>query len=222
MSNVQVSGKRVAVDRRRPRGTRVRRHPGAQRRRAGRVRPLRAHRRTAHLRYSALQAREGSAWRSAARSWRAWASSFRLGVEIGTDLTFEQLLARVRRGVPRHGHLPRGARRLRRRGPAGRARGAAVSDRQHPSRARAAGCGRGSGEPARASASWCSAAAIPPWTATAPLSARAPSRSPAPTGATRPTCPARGATTRTAAKRASSSSSTASRSRSWVPSAWRA
>ena len=73
MSNVQVSGKRVAVIGAGPAGTRVRRHPGAQRRGSGRVRSLRAHRRTAHLRHSALQAREGSAWRSAARSWRAWA-----------------------------------------------------------------------------------------------------------------------------------------------------
>ncbi len=44
--------------------------------------------------------------------------------------------------------------------------------------------------PWRASAWWCWAAAIPPWTATAPPSARARPPSPAPTAATRTTCPA--------------------------------
>ena len=70
-----------------------------------------------------------------------------------------------------------------------------------------------------ASASWCSAAAIPAWTAIAPPSARARRASPAPTGATRTTCPARGATTRTARRRASRFCSTASRSRSSAPTA---
>ena len=60
MSNVQVSGKRVAVIGAGPAGLALRRHPGAQRRCSGRVRSLRAHRRTAHLRHPALQAREGS------------------------------------------------------------------------------------------------------------------------------------------------------------------
>ena len=52
---------------------------------------------------------------------------FRLGVEIGTDLSARAAAGRVRRTVPRHGHLHRRARRLCRRGAAGRARGAAVS-----------------------------------------------------------------------------------------------
>ena len=52
------------------------------------------------------------------------------------------------------------------------------------------------------STSWCSAAAIPAWTAIAPPFARARRASPAPTVATKTTCRARGATTRTARRRA--------------------
>ena len=60
MSNVQPTGKRVAIIGAGPGRARLRRHPGAQRRDAGRVRSLHAHRRPAHVRHPAVQAREGS------------------------------------------------------------------------------------------------------------------------------------------------------------------
>ena len=44
--------------------------------------------------------------RSAASSWRAWASSSASASRSARDVPFEQLLRRVRCGVPRHGHLP--------------------------------------------------------------------------------------------------------------------
>ncbi len=75
--------------------------------------------------------------------------SFRLGVDIGRDLPFEATARRVRRGVPGHGHLPCGARRLPGRGTARRPRGPAVPDFQHPPRAGAAGGRRRSGQHAR-------------------------------------------------------------------------
>ena len=65
-----------------------------------------------------------------------------------------------------------------------------------------------------ASTWWCSAAAIPAWIAIEPRSARGPRASPAPTGATKTTCRVRGATTRTARKRASPFCSTGSPSKS--------
>ena len=76
MSNVQPTGKRVGDHRRGSCGPGLRGHPGAQRRAAGGVRPLRS----ASAACSPSASRPSSSrrkwWKSAARSWRAWASSF--------------------------------------------------------------------------------------------------------------------------------------------------
>ena len=59
---------------------------------------------------------------------------FRLNVEVGRDIAFERADRGIRRGVSRHGHLHLRQRRIRRRGSARRARGAALSHFQHQSR----------------------------------------------------------------------------------------
>ena len=88
-------------------------------------------------------------WRRAASSWRAWASSSASGCEIGADLPFERLLAEYDAVFLGMGTYTRGARRLRRRGSARRARGAALSHCQHQPRAGAAGRRGAAGEHAR-------------------------------------------------------------------------
>lgn len=118
---------------------------------------------------------------------------FRLGIEIGRDLPFQQLLDEydavfLGRRVPiasMKGGFPG-------EGPARRLRSPALPDRQHqpPARhgARSARLHRHA-RPAGGRA----VAAIPPWTATALPFARARPVSPVPIGAMRPTCPVRGA-----------------------------
>ena len=98
---------------------------------------------------------------------------FRLGVEIGRDIAFEDLAARIRCGIPRDGHLFVREGRIRRRGSAGRVRGAALSRLEHQSRARAWPMRPRHSSTCATSTSWSSAAAIPAWTAIAPRSARA-------------------------------------------------
>ena len=126
---------------------------------------------------------------------------FRLGVEIGKDISFETAARGIRCRVPRHGHLQLREGRLSRREPAGRARGAAVSRLEHQQGARSSGQ-RALRRASRARTSWCSAVATRRWTATARPSARAPRASPVSIVATRRTCRARAATTRTARRRA--------------------
>ena len=160
MSNVQASGKRVAIVGAGPAGlgcADILVRNGVH---AGRVRSSRAHRRPADLRHPALQAREGSAG-EAPRDHGGHGRRVPPGRRGRRRPPLRAAARGVRRGVPRHGHLPRGARRLRRRGPARRARGAALSHFQHPPRARAAGSSRTARRACAASAWWCSAAATP-------------------------------------------------------------
>ena len=112
--------------RRRPGGSRLRGHPGAQRREAGRVRSLCAHRRTADLRHSALQARKGSRGDAPRADGRAWAWSFVSASRSARDVAFEQLLAEYDAVFLGMGTYQLREGRLSGRGPAGRARGAAV------------------------------------------------------------------------------------------------
>ena len=139
---------------------------------------------------------------------------FRLGVEVGKDISFEQLEAEydavflgmgtyryVKGGFPGEDY-------------AGCLRGAALPDLEHQPRAWPARQRR-IRRPQGQSALSCWVAATQAWIATGRRSARGRPQSPAPTGATRTTCRAPAATTRTAWRRASRSSSIASPSRSW-------
>ena len=71
------------------------------------VRPLSRHRRPAHLRHSAVQAGEGGRREAPRGASKAWASSSVLGVEVGRDICRSSSCSRIRRRVPRHGHLRR-------------------------------------------------------------------------------------------------------------------
>ena len=176
------------------------------------------YRRVAHLRHSAVQAGKGRR-REAPRDHGGHGRRISPERRRRPRLRLREPDRGIRRRVPRHGHLQLRQGRVRRRGLAGRPRGAALSDLEHQPRARDHRPRRRASSTCATSRSSCSAAATPAWTATAPRSGRARPASPAPIGATRTTCRARGATTRTARRRASPSCSIASRSKSSAPTA---
>ncbi len=156
-------------------GSRLRRHPGAQRRAAGGVRPSR--RASADCSPSAFRpssSRRKSS-RSAARSCRGWVSSSGSASRSGPISPSRRCSASTTRCFSAWAPTPRCA-------AASRARICRACTRRCPTSFPTSGtssrcpAARARSSACAASASWCSAAAIPPWTATAPPSARAPSR----------------------------------------------
>ena len=153
---------------------------------------------------------------------------FRLGVEVGRDITVEQLLEEydavfLGTGAYRYtdGGLPgQEAEGVLPALPFLVQNGRIVAGNDPAQVASMAGKTRSSCPTWPASAWSCSAAATPAWTACAARSAWAPARSCAPTAATKPPCPALRARWATPARKACASCSTASRWPSWP--AWTA
>ena len=173
MSNVQPNGKRVAIVGAGPAGLGC----ADILVRSG-VTPVvfdryTADRRPAHVRHSAVQAREGSrrkAPRDHGRHGRAVPArgGCRDGhlVRESRSTEYDAVFLGMGTYSLRQGRFPR-------RGSAGRARGAALSDFQHQSRVGSAPAAPRRSSACAASGSWCWVAAIPAWTAIARRSGRA-------------------------------------------------